>query len=181
MKKFTLTISLIIITLCGVKAQALRALGYVEGGKGVPAVGGMLGFEFANRFEFGGFYQRREFRGGMEGEQPEYASYFGAYIASPLYQTENTALKLNLRAGSMDNKYVNISPGLIFNYNPIPEITFGGGVGVTNLKPIWTLTAGFNLTRNNRIGYTSYKSTKAYKKYNGYNVKASKRRKAFTR
>lgn len=134
----TLIITLLLsLTVLMSQAQSIQTSTYLERTHFSPKMGTSLGFEFENQFEAGGFYQKAVDNNLAQEGSPAIIEeeFLGAYIACPLMMRRTTSLKINIRTGVSNGENFVITPSILAKYQPIPQISFGGGFGVRAFRP----------------------------------------------
>lgn len=163
MKTVTITKILLIAILTlsaisNIKAQGLQANTYVEQTHVSPKFGTSIGYEFADRIEVGGFFQRASVQAEAEYGRPLSSEneFYGAYFAYPLVAARNATVKFNVRTGVSNGENFVITPSLMASYSPFRLVAIGGGVGVRAFRPTGMATITIRINGGQR-GYVASK------------------------
>jgi hypothetical protein len=145
MKRFSLSLLCLVIASSFVFGQQLAATVYVENTCISPKMGTMVGWEFGNLFEVGGFYQQCAKGVETEALTPPTCEkeMFGAYVACPVLVGQRTNLKLNIRTGVCNKQNFVISPSVRGSFKATRWAQVTAGVGVRGVSP--TLMAGLRI------------------------------------
>ncbi|MEQ6119087.1 hypothetical protein [Reichenbachiella sp. MALMAid0571] len=123
--------------------QGIKATTYIEKTKMSPKLGHSIGVVFPSYLgdmELGGFYQK-----SMTSNSGEYASnrlmeekFYGFYIGISFIQTEHINVNFNLRTGTVNDKFLAITPSVFSDLMISRSLGIGVGLGMRNLQPTYS-------------------------------------------
>lgn len=158
MKKVILTIASILALAAGSQAQTLQTSTYVEKTHYSPKVGTSVGYQFTNKFELGGFYQKAV-EDQLAEAQPRIIEeeFYGAFVACPIWDSRAASLKFNIRTGVSNGENFVITPSVMAKSSPIPQVSIGGGVGIRAFRPTLMATVSLNLSAKSKTSFLALK------------------------
>ncbi len=146
MKKPIILLSIIFFSAAAY-AQSFIAETYVERTKSSPKIGSSIGYQFAGKFEIGGFIQKStvifvpEIGIPLENEN----NFYGAFFSYPLKSTRKLDLHVRVRTGVSNDQNFTITPNLSASYTPTKLISVSTGVGVRSFRPTLMASIKINL------------------------------------
>ncbi len=162
-------IMLILVATTYSKAQGIKATTYIEKTKMSPKLGHSVGVVFPSYLgdmELGGFYQK-----SMTSKIGEYNSnrlmeeeFYGFYIGISFIQTERINVNFNLRTGSVNDRFLAITPSVFSDFMVSRFLGVGVGLGMRNLQPAYSGSIILKMTGSNG-GYSkhNYSQRRTYK------------------
>ncbi|MEQ6119010.1 hypothetical protein [Reichenbachiella sp. MALMAid0571] len=136
-------IILLLVATTYSNAQGIKATTYIEKTKMSPKLGHSIGVVFPSYLgdmELGGFYQK-----SMISNSGEYASnrlmeekFYGFYIGISFIQTERINVNFNLRTGTVNDKFLAITPSVFSDLMISKALGIGVGLGMRNLQPTYS-------------------------------------------
>lgn len=146
--KITLVILTVFVSI-SVCSQSLIIRQNLEQTYYSPKIGTYVGIEMDNGAVGGGFYQSsRWFVTAKEVRKLPRRferKYFGVFMSYPVWSTECSVFKLDLRAGMLNDEKMLVTPSFIADYSIFKMVRLGFGVGVRAGQPAFQTSISFIL------------------------------------
>ena len=146
MKTLAITSVLFFVTLTQAVSQNLFVHSYMEKTQVSPKAGIQLGYQTANNYEVGVFFQKEvDMANGHESNKPRFyeKEFIGIILASQIFAYQHLNVNLDVRIGAINKTNFAITPSVKVDYEIIKRIYINAGIGVRSFNP--TLQGGLRI------------------------------------
>ncbi|MEQ9379212.1 MAG: hypothetical protein RIG68_28740 [Imperialibacter sp.] len=149
-----LPVILIIAAAASSNAQGVKATSYIEKTKMSPKMGYSVGVVlpgYLGDMELGGFYQKAmNEQGESTYRKIVEEKFYGMYLGVSFIQTERVNVSFKVRAGSVNDKFLLLTPSVFSDVMISRSLGFGFGLGMRNLQPTYTGRLVLKLSNSNQ-------------------------------